>query len=146
MTKLVDVVHLRTPRSIVRALRLDYNESPYRPEPREIYAIRMKLTEHQAEHEVVIPSSQRMMELAPPDAGPPRAFEGEKAPFSGTGFGADPADGAPELKAANQDDPHGAIALQDGAEMWRISTDGREDVYAVYHSGSWHRTAAAESG
>jgi hypothetical protein len=142
ITKLVDVTHLRTPREIIRGLRLDYKGTPYSPGQSDIYAIRMRVTEHQAEHEIVIPSSKGMMEVTDKrEAALPRVFYDNQAPFSGSGFSANATEGAPEMLADNKNDGHHALALQDGAEMWRITSDGHEEIFAVYHSGSWHRTA-----
>lgn len=142
ITKLVDVTHLRTPRDIVEGLRLDYEETPYSPDQGEIYAIRMRVTEQQAQHEIVIPSSQGMMRVAGErgDATPRKLYDG-KAPFSGSGFSAEARKGAPELLTDNQNDTHHAVALQEGAEMWRITSDGHEELFAVYHSGTWQSTA-----
>jgi hypothetical protein len=143
ITKLVDVTHLRTPRDIIRGLRLDYEGTPYSPGQSDIYAIRMRVTEHQAEHEIVIPSSKGMMGVTDKRAAAlPREFYDSQAPFSGSGFSADATEGAPEMLADNKDDGHGAVALQEGAEMWRINSDGHEVVFAVYHSGGWHQTAS----
>ncbi|HEY3505810.1 MAG TPA: hypothetical protein VGN37_23860 [Actinocatenispora sp.] len=139
VTKLVDVVHLRSPSAIIRALRLDYEKTGFRFQQDDVFAIRMTLTEHAASDRVAIPSSPRLAANSRPDgAGPSRRAVSIEAPFSGSGFSAEYTDGAPELKAANPEDQRGGIPLRNGAEMWRIGRDGHEVLYAVYHFGRWH--------
>lgn len=140
ITKLVDVVHLRSPSAIIRALRLDYEKTTFRFGQDNVYAIRMTLGERDASDRVVIPSSPRIVTTTgTDDHGPRRRAESAAAPFSGSGFSADYTDGTPELKAANPDDPRGGIPLRSGAEMWRIDRDGHEVLLAVYHFGRWHK-------
>ncbi|WP_203961636.1 hypothetical protein [Actinocatenispora thailandica] len=85
VAKLVDVVQLKTPESLFRALRLDYNGTEFRSDQKEIHAVRMKLTEHQAEHELVIPSSERMMEFTPTGPGLPERSRTRMRPSPGPG-------------------------------------------------------------
>lgn len=129
-----EVIHLRTPASLVAALGLRFDGSPFDAEPEEIYVIRWL---------AYCPQLYRIPYGGRTEAAM-TAMQGwviERTPFRGNGFApADSGDVIAEFKVDSARLPH-------GAELWRYRADGSSQLVAMLDADgpSWRQAQIGES-
>ncbi|WP_326561419.1 SseB family protein [Micromonospora sp. NBC_01796] len=126
-----EVAHLNTPAKLHAALGLGYAGSPFARDADEIYVLRWPAYR---------PSLYRIPYGGQNEAAM-RAMEGwviERPPFRGNGFApGESSDVVAEFKVDSARLPH-------GAELWRIGSDGTEQLIATFDGDapSWQRVEA----
>lgn len=116
-----EVAHLTTPAKLVAALGLDYAGSPFRRDADEVYVLRWPA--HR-------PSLYRIPYGGPTEEAM-RAMDGwviERAPFRGNGFA--PGDSGDVIAEFKVD----SVRLPHGAQLYRIRSDGTEQLVATLDS------------
>ena len=113
-----EVMHLHTPAALIASLGLTYSGSPFRRDAGEIYLLRWSAFRpdlyripYGGQHEAAM-----------------RAMQGwiiERAPFRGNGFA--PAEDGQVIAEFKVD----SIRLPHGAQMWRLTSDGRKTLIAL---------------
>jgi SseB protein N-terminal domain len=113
-----EVMHLHTPAALIASLGLTYSGSPFRRDASEIYLLRWSAFRpdlyripYGGQHEAAM-----------------RAMQGwiiERAPFRGNGFA--PAEDGQVIAEFKVD----SIRLPHGAQMWRLTSDGRKTLIAL---------------
>jgi hypothetical protein len=113
-----EVMHLHTPAELIAGLGLTYSGSPFRRDASEIYLLRwaafrtdLYRIAYGGQHEAAM-----------------RAMQGwiiERAPFRGNGFA--PAEDGQIIAEFKVD----SIRLPHGAQMWRLTSDGRKTLIAL---------------
>jgi hypothetical protein len=110
VTKAADTKNYKTPEDYYYGLRLDYGGSRFKNDADNCFVIRF-----------TTPNVDKI--------GIPRGTEFDKIPypFSNTGFTAGSKNrmGVPEWQAGN-------LKMDEGAEIWKINSDGKEEIVAVY--------------
>jgi hypothetical protein len=124
-----EVAHLTTPRALYRALGLVYAGSPFAEDDAEVHVLRW--VAHR-------PDLYRLPYGGQSEAAM-RAMQGwviERAPFRGNGFA--PGDSDVIVAEFKVD----SVRLPHGAQMWRLTRDGTENLVASFDadSGRWVRT------
>jgi hypothetical protein len=116
-----EVAHLTTPEQLYTALGLGYPGSPFKPSDDEMYVLRWTAYRPDLYR---IPFGGR-------DENAMRAMQGwmiERPPFRGNGFApGETADVIAEYKVDSVRLPH-------GAQMWRLTRDGKETLIALFDS------------
>jgi hypothetical protein len=123
-----EVAHLTTPRMLLRALGLARSGSPFSEDDAEVHVLRW--VAYRADLYRIPYGGQH-------EAGM-RAMQGwviERAPFRGNGFAPGDADVIAEFKVDSVRLPH-------GAQMWRLRSDGAENLVAIFDAdaGRWVST------
>jgi len=116
--RVAEVAHLRTPANLLHALGLSLGESPFTLDAAELYVLRW------AAHR---PNLYRIPYGGQHEAGM-RAMQGwviERAPFRGNGFA--PGESGDIIAEFKVD----SARLPNGAQLWRISADGTEELVAM---------------
>jgi SseB protein N-terminal domain len=113
-----EIMHLHTPAALIASLGLTYSGSPFRRDAAEIYLLRWSAFRpdlyripYGGQHEAAM-----------------RAMQGwiiERAPFRGNGFA--PAEDGQVIAEFKVD----SIRLPHGAQMWRLTSDGRKTLIAL---------------
>jgi SseB protein N-terminal domain len=113
-----EVMHLHTPAALIASLGLTYSGSPFHRDASEIYLLRWSAFRpdlyripYGGQHEAAM-----------------RAMQGwiiERAPFRGNGFA--PAEDGQVIAEFKVD----SIRLPHGAQMWRLTSDGRKTLIAL---------------
>jgi hypothetical protein len=113
-----EVMHLHTPAALIASLGLTYSGSPFRRDANEIYLLRWSAFR---------PDLYRIAYGGQHEAAM-RAMQGwiiERAPFRGNGFA--PAEDGQVIAEFKVD----SIRLPHGAQMWRLTSDGRKTLIAL---------------
>jgi hypothetical protein len=113
-----EVMHLHTPAALIASLGLTYSGSPFRRDAAEIYLLRWSAFR---------PDLYRIPYGGQNEAAM-RAMQGwiiERAPFRGNGFA--PAEDGQVIAEFKVD----SIRLPHGAQMWRLTSDGRKTLIAL---------------
>jgi hypothetical protein len=114
-----DTAVLDSPAATYRGLRLDYQNSPFSESDEVVHVIRFRADDAGALDIPYGGTSDKAAEVM-------KGHVVEQPPFTGNGFTASPEYVIPEYKV------NGSLELSDGAEMYRITADGKEALEAVY--------------
>ncbi|HKE64591.1 MAG TPA: SseB family protein [Micromonosporaceae bacterium] len=129
-----EVMHLQTPAQLVGTLGLTYSGSPFRRDASEIYLLRwaayrpdLYRIPYGGQHEAAMRAMQGWMI--------------ERAPFRGNGFA--PAENGEVIAEFKVD----SIRLPHGAQMWRVTSDGRKTLIALLDAdeGLWRPVHGIDS-
>jgi hypothetical protein len=129
-----EVMQLQTPAQLVGTLGLTYSGSPFRRDASEIYLLRwaayrpdLYRIPYGGQHEAAMRAMQGWMI--------------ERAPFRGNGFA--PAENGEVIAEFKVD----SIRLPHGAQMWRVTSDGRKTLIALLDSdeGLWRPVHGIDS-
>jgi hypothetical protein len=145
VAKLVDVGHLSNPARIFSALRLDYPQSRFSSTQESVTVLRTRIDPTTAEENLFAPGSAGTVRAAARIGDGRLSWQVHEAsaPFSGSGFTADPTDGVPEFLIGGGPGYGGSIPLTEGAEIWHIEANGNEQLVAVYHGDRWIRMSGS---
>jgi hypothetical protein len=120
-----EVEHLRTPAELFGALGLTYEGSPHLPDAKEAYVLRWPAYRPSLYR---IPYGGQNEQAA-------RAMDGwviERPPFRGNGFA--PGEGRDVVAEFKVD----SVRLPHGAQLWRVETDGKEHMVAIFDNDGPH--------
>jgi hypothetical protein len=129
-----EVMHMHTPAELIAALGLTYTGSPFRRDASEVYLLRwmafrpdLYRIPYGGQHEAAMRAMQGWMI--------------ERAPFRGNGFA--PAEDGQVIAEFKVD----SIRLPHGAQMWRLTTDGRKTLIAMFDAdeGLWRPVRGVDS-
>ncbi len=126
VTRAQDTTNLNTPRRIYDGLRLDYSGTQFTKKDDCVMAIRFRASQTDKIH---IPfggiNDKGLAKM--------KGTVKEGSPFTGNGFTLANNAVAPEYKIFGTD----AVTLPKGAEMYKINSDGTEDLYKVFNGTSF---------
>ncbi|WP_336712170.1 DNA/RNA non-specific endonuclease [Arthrobacter sp. USHLN218] len=147
---------LRTPADIHDGLRLDYDNTPYRPDNSQpVYAVRFQGTADSIGN-VRVPDGRMMDALHGPDAPHARrdapddystpSPHRDASPNTGHGFTSSTSSNGDLIPEEATHRDIGAVQYQKGAEMWEINGSGKETLTGVYNGNTWDRVAEFDGG
>ena len=127
VTRADDTSQLTTPAQIHDGLRLDYDNTPFRPDDDSTHLIRFTTDDPRFE-------SPLRSEMGQTTHG---SYDGWSDPFTGNGFTKAGDDIIPEYQSYPDAAGNAGVPMRDGAEMWEVLPDGSQRLTAVLRDGEW---------